>query len=58
MKEPSFASFLVTERNQAYAFRDGAIAERDGAIAERDVIKNSRTWRLLSVYRITRNLFR
>jgi methyl-accepting chemotaxis protein len=49
---------VIAERDVLIAERDVLIAERDVLIAERDIIKNSRTWRLLNVYRITRNLFR
>jgi len=45
MEAPSFAEFLVNERNLAVAGINNAIAERDNAIAERDSNLNSTIWR-------------
>jgi len=50
MKKPSFAEFLVQER-------DRAVAERDRAVAERDRIVNSTIWKLTKPYRKLRGLF-
>jgi hypothetical protein len=36
MNEPSFAAFIIEERNKAHSQLNHAIAERDSAIAERD----------------------
>jgi len=58
MREPSFAAFLVEERNLANRLRDGAIAERDGAIAISTIILNSKIWKLTAPYRNSRNFFR
>jgi hypothetical protein len=64
MNEPSFAAFIIEERNKAHsqlnhaiAERDSAIAERDSAIAERDIILNSVSWKATMPYRWFRNKF-
>jgi hypothetical protein len=71
MNEPSFAAFIIEERNKAHsqlnhaiaerdsaiAERDSALAERDSALAERDIILNSVSWKAKMPYRWFRNKF-
>ena len=57
MNEPSFAAFIIEERNKAHSQLNHAIAERDSAIAERDIILNSVSWKATMPYRWFRNKF-